>query len=255
MRRASPNRASLNRASFALAALTLACIALFTASPGLDPATSALFYRPATGFWLIGYPSLETLRNVFWSAADLLGLAGLIAFLAARTLPAPQVPPRLWGFVFAVMALGPGVLVNVVVKPIWGRARPADTTLFGGAHTYSRAFALSDQCHFGCSFVSGESASAVAMSLILGMLFWHGRGRTTHAALIITLTLAALVASALRVMTGRHFLSDITFGGLLAAATFLALFHWMRIADTLPALTTTAIRADLTALARPLTRR
>ena len=245
----------MRRASRALAALTLACIALFAAAPGLDPAISALFYRPETGFWLLGYPTLETIRNVFWSGADLLALAGLIAYLFARMLPAPQVPPRLWGFVFAVMALGPGVLVNFVVKPIWGRARPADTTLFGGAHTYSRAFALSDQCHFACSFVSGESASAVAMSLILGALFWHGRSRTTHAALSVILTLAAILASALRVMTGRHFLSDVTFGGLLAAATFLALFHRMRIADALPQLTSAALRADLAALTRRLTRR
>jgi lipid A 4'-phosphatase len=125
---------------------------------------------------------------------------------------------QLWVMITALFILGPGVLVNLVLKSVSGRARPADVTLFGGDANFTPAWLFSDQCVSNCSFVSGEGSGAAAL-VISGVLvllelrsrlgdFWLRIGTTA-------LVLLGVMAAAQRVATGRHFLSDTVFAILL----------------------------------------
>lgn len=235
---------------FLTLALLLA-IAVFLLFPGLDPAVSGLFYRAGQGFWLSRAPWVMDLRTAYWVFGDTLGLLGLALMLLWLAIGRDRkVPARLWGFAFAAMALGPGVLVNFVFKPIWGRARPADTTLFGGPHQFTPFFAPANQCHWGCSFVSGEGAANAVTALLIGIFLWpllQRRGRIVAA---LALTAFAAFGSALRVMAGRHFLSDIVFGSFLSAYVTWWLYHRMDIAAARAALTREALSHDLRRLFR-----
>lgn len=200
-----------------LALFTVLAGLVFALWPGLDLDVSGLFFRAGHGFPLAADATLQHLRMALWGTGDALGLAagamwGLAAFLGGAVL---GIGARVWGFVFLAMALGPGLAVNAVIKPLWGRARPADVAAFGGSHGFTPALIPADQCHWACSFVSGEATEAAVLALAIGVLLrarWSAPMRWLWPLQVALVVLAA----GLRVATGRHFLSDVVFGALVA---------------------------------------
>ena len=120
------------------------------------------------------------------------------------------------------------MLINLVIKPLWGRARPAATTEFGGSLIYTTPFQLSDQCHRACSFVSGETSAlfpcaTVFCLLVLpllrpGMRLWAMAG----------IGFLAISGSLLRIAFGGHFLSDVIFSAVISTLLTLVFFLAMR---------------------------
>ncbi|MCB6180049.1 phosphatase PAP2 family protein [Rhodobacter sp. Har01] len=205
---------------------------LFSALPQLDLRASAAFFDPATRrFVLDGWPPAEALRNAVWNLSIVVALAALALSLVAalrRSRRVLGVPFRAWAYVVAVYALAVGVLVENLLKRGWGRARPPQITEFGGEAAFTPVNVLSGACVRNCSFVSGEVAGAVALSLGLAVLLaWAGpRLPGALRAPLWALTLAAPVfVMAQRFLSGRHFLSDVLlaalFTGLVAAVLAL----------------------------------
>lgn len=124
--------------------------------------------------------------------------------------------------------LGPGLIVNGALKNGWGRARPADIAEFGGDGVFTQAFHMVGTCTRNCSFVSGEAALAMAVALVL----WQVAGRAGLAGprLAATLAVFVTVTSLMRVVTGRHFLSDVVF-----ACLFMAMLARVMLHKTVPA--------------------
>lgn len=116
----------------------LAASALFVAFPGLDIATSRFFYDGA-GFPVTAIPAVEALRVALWSAEDVWFLVALSFAVLARRGTALGLASRDWLFQALVFALGPGFLVNGILKRTWGRARPFMTEDFGGAAQFTPA--------------------------------------------------------------------------------------------------------------------
>lgn len=232
--------------------LSLLCAGLlFPALPQIDLGLSRLFYTPGHGFELAGLPVARLAREIFRAAGNLIGVLALLCLLASwRIGPARQVPARTWLYGLLLPALGPGLLVNLVIKPLWGRARPADVLPFGGPHSFSAALVPSDQCSWACSFVSGEAAAAAALSILLGLLLWHAVSARGRIWLVAILTLYALLVGGLRIAMGRHFLSDVVFGYLVTGFTAVALFRALHLAEALPHLTPARLRADIRTLLR-----
>ncbi|PFG64867.1 membrane-associated PAP2 superfamily phosphatase [Thioclava sp. ES.031] len=194
---------------------------LFRFVPELDLGVAGLFYRAGEGFSVITNPLWEWLRQRIWDVSIVLFLVSLVAWpwagLRHRTVL--RLPARIWAFICLLYLLGPIVVVNGVLKANSGRARPADVDLFGGAHHFSLAGTFTDQCSRNCSFVSGEVAAAVA----LGLLIWLGaelsRLRLPRWGLRYLRAIGVFVAVFIilqRVGTGRHFLSDAYFAGLVS---------------------------------------
>ncbi len=236
-------------------ALVLA-VATFAIAPELDVAVSTLFYRMDAGFWLAAIPTLQVLREVFRAAENLFGVAGGLVLVMSLWLgPDRRISARLWGFWFAAMALGPGIAVNAAIKPFWGRARPADTTLFGGHDTFTPALLPTDQCSWGCSFVSGEAAGAAGLAIVVGVLIWQVLAPRTRSILVVGLGAFVVLASGLRIAMGRHFLSDVVFGWLVAAYTAWILYAALRIPEALRSLTRAALMSDLKGLAARISAR
>jgi lipid A 4'-phosphatase len=202
------------------AVIFVSMIVLFILAPSIDIAVSGAFFRADDGFYLANNEFLTTFRFAMWRlmlvflcVSMMLMLIGLLwrrDIFGIRT--------QLWVMITALFILGPGVLVNLVLKSVSGRARPADVTLFGGDANFTPAWLFSDQCVSNCSFVSGEGSGAAAL-VISGVLvllelrsrlgdFWLRIGTTA-------LVLLGVMAAAQRVATGRHFLSDTVFAILL----------------------------------------
>lgn len=193
---------------------TLFLTALFLALPGIDLAVSDAFHRAGSGFWLSENPILRGLRK---SSSYVMG-AALIAALAAILLASrgaghrSAVLARKGGFLLLGFALGPGLLVNGVLKSLWGRPRPVHIQPFGGDVGYEPVWRISEACASNCSFVSGESSSAAWMVAVLVLV-----PRRWRLAAGLPLVLYAIMLSLNRIAFGGHFLSDVLLSWSLTA--------------------------------------
>lgn len=208
---------------------------VFSLWPVLDFWASAAFYSAEGGFPAARIHILEEVRQGIWTVAMLpvwLALAAL--FLAAATgqgLATREgvtlwLPVRLWAFVLVLYLLGPGLLVNGILKAHWGRARPDTTELFGSTAHFTPALQPASECARNCSFASGEAAVVAAFGIAAGLaLVYHAPGlsrRRLRQGLWLAIGVV-LAGSVMRVAMGRHFLSDVIFALLIVAgvAVFL----------------------------------
>lgn len=188
----------------------------FAAYPAIDPLIAGLFFD---GKGWAGSPASDLLRFALWRFSALVLLAAFVLWLTAliRKRPALGGSARAWGLIVLTYALGPGLVADGLLKRFWGRARPADVTGFGGAADFTPPWLPTDQCLSNCSFVSGEvsGATATAIALIIMLGFWRDRLSPLAYRLLAAAALALPLLSALqRMVTGRHFLSDVIFAAL-----------------------------------------
>lgn len=199
-----------------LGALALLAGVVFTVWPQIDLAAARLFFQD--GRWIASdHPGVEGFRRLaailafgapvvailFWLLGRLIGRAG--GGRAALVL-------------VLTMALGTGLIVNLGFKDHWGRARPSQIVEFGRDRVFTPALMPADQCRRNCSFASGEVAMGFGL-VVLALLVRRRR----LLALVPGLALGAIMAVA-RMAAGGHFLSDVIFAGLIAAATGLAVY-------------------------------
>lgn len=104
-------------------------------------------------------------------------------------------------YIFLVLSIAPGLIVNFTLKENWGRARPAQIINFGGDKEFTPAFVISDQNGF--SFSSGHTAAAFSL---VGFAILAKKRRRFW--LYLTIIYGVLVSIA-RMAAGGHFLSDV----------------------------------------------
>lgn len=223
-----PRTRWLRRSSGAAAAAVLGFSILFLAAPQIDLWASGLFWSPA-GFELAQSPLLKALRK---SSSWVLGLillgvlATLISHAVRRDWAALGAARRCW-FLLAGLAVGPGLVVNTVLKDGWGRPRPNAVDVFGGEAPYVPVWEISDWCERNCSFVSGEASSAawmVAAAVVLAPARWR-------MGVIWSAVVYAVALSLNRLAFGGHFLSDIVLSWAVTAL-ILSLLAQVMLAPT-----------------------
>ena len=108
------------------------------------------------------------------------------------------------------------LVVNVVLKNMWGRARPNDVSYFNGFQDFTPWYKISDACSSNCSFVSGDSS--VGFFLIV---FYFITKKNAY--LYLGLILGSLLGF-IRIAAGGHFFSDIIFSQIVVTVTILVSF-------------------------------
>jgi lipid A 4'-phosphatase len=210
-------------------ALWMLIAALFLLMPGIDLATSHLFYDGAQGFFLAGWLPLRAVEgSVPWIVRLMIALAVIAAgWLALAGRPLWRLDRKTLIFLVAAIALGPGLIANTVLKDHWGRARPAQITEFGGARQYTAAPLPAAQCERNCAFVSGHAALGFSLVSFALLLPFGGRRKVAIAAALGFGALVGLV----RIAAGRHFLSDVVYAGLIVFATSWLLYQLIVVRD------------------------
>ena len=209
----------------------LLAAAISIAFPGLDLGASTLFYDDADGFWLRDNALMHAYRDMFNAMSISLAAISLVLWgLSARQGPVLGISYRVWAFISLLYLLGPGLLVNGLLKAHWGRARLADVMEFGGDRSFTRVLEISDQCERNCSFVSGEGSSAAAFFISLLVLSAYIPGRRARDIVLTCGFAIALFAAELRVVKGRHFVSDTLFAALFVSLVAL-LLAWLLLRD------------------------
>lgn len=188
---------------------------LFAIWPSTDIWVSKLFVQADGSFWLSKSTIAEDIRIPIWLASVVLAaLAAAMLGLSLLRGAKAHGAWRLWAFITTLYVVGPGLLVNVLLKQNWGRARPVAVEAFGGDKTFTPPFEIAGQCSINCSFVSGEAASAAVMVIVLAVLFSNSCQKQWRQVMFVVLGALFVLASGMRVASGRHFLSDVLFAGL-----------------------------------------
>ena len=114
-------------------------------------------------------------------------------------------------------ALGPGLVINGMLKPVWGRPRPHQVELFGGTRSY-RPWWQPGHLGGGKSFSSGHAAAGYVLVAGAYLVVQRRRGLATGGALLY----GSLVGFA-RIVDGAHFVSDVLWSGSLMCFTVATL--------------------------------
>jgi len=183
----------------------LACFLLFSlvvaSFPAIDIGISRLFYQggfPRDQWW---QSFLHDTLNWFLG----LSLGSVVAlYILGKILKRKifNVDGRRVVYLFAVLIIGAGLVVNWTLKDNFGRARPRDVAEFGGHKIFTPAFVVSRECRSNCSFSSGDAAGGFfAIALVFAL------ARRNRAALAAGLAVG-VVESMARISSGAHFFSD-----------------------------------------------
>jgi lipid A 4'-phosphatase len=157
---------------------------------------------------------LKTLRqhNVNLTLATLAVCVGALALKLVRPRVGMLVPPRVVLLLVTTFALGPGLLVNGVLKEHWSRPRPGAVVELGGTMRFVPWWDTRGTCKHNCSFVSGEASSAFAMLAPAAVVPPPLQYPAIGAALLY-----GTMVSVGRVAVGGHFPSDVILAGVLTA--------------------------------------
>lgn len=217
------------RTALPYAGLCALIAALFLWAPGIDVAVSRLFYDSGDGFFLADWLPVRVVEaSVPWIVRGMIALAVAAIFrLSVLRRPLWRLDRKALIFLITAMVVGPGLIANTALKDHWGRARPYQIAEFGGAHQFTPAPLPADQCERNCAFVSGHAALGFALVGFALLLPSGGRRRVAIAA---ALGFGALVGFA-RIAAGRHFLSDVTYAGLIVVATSWLLYELIVVRD------------------------
>lgn len=206
---------TLKRSRIILAAFTTISL-LLAAFPRIDIYISGIFYRAngfARGLWW------QTLLHdgLTWflcvSLGAVVGIYGTNRILKRNLF---NIDGRKVVYLLLVLIIGAGLIVNVVFKDHFGRARPRDVAEFGGAKIFTPAFVVAGQCNSNCSFSSGDAAGGFfAIALVMAL-------RRRRSLFLAALAFGGLMSLA-RISSGAHFFSD----------TVVSFFVMLIVADVL----------------------
>ncbi|MEZ5647723.1 MAG: phosphatase PAP2 family protein [Alphaproteobacteria bacterium] len=175
--------------------------------PRLDIGISNIFFLAPTQFILTDHPGAEVFRTlmsvIIWGLG--IGLAIILVLNITKGRRFLGLDKRQIIFIYLCFLIGPGLVVNLMLKEHWGRARPSHIVELGGNKTFSPVFTPSVACTTNCSFASGEAALGFGF-VSFGLL----RPKPYKRAIFLGLGMGILI-SLIRLMAGGHFLSDISF--------------------------------------------
>jgi lipid A 4'-phosphatase len=196
---------------------------LFAAFPFWDLEIAGLFFDPtAAKFPLSIDYSANIIRRIANWIPFLLLAPAVFVLLRKLALPSSKMlmAPSVVVFLVGSFLLGPGLTSNLLLKENWGRPRPNFVQQFAGSETFQPWWHPSSACKRNCSFVSGEASQA----------FWAVAPASLTPPQIRPFALGGAVlfgtaVGAMRVVFGRHFLTDIVFAGVITIAIVMALYR------------------------------
>ncbi len=213
----------MNRTGLLITLAIAAVIGLvFGLFPQFDIAISRPFYGIVDGnynmFAVRLWPKMMLVHFVTLRAVFLLVVPGVLALVGKLIMPRRRmvISARAAVFLVTTMLLGPGLLVNVVLKDHWGRPRPIDIVQYGGDQHFVAWWDPRGDCPANCSFVSGDVSTAAwtFAPAVLAPPQW--RALAYGAALVFTTAMAGI-----RLAEGGHFFTDTVFAGVF---TFLIIW-------------------------------
>jgi lipid A 4'-phosphatase len=189
---------------------------IFILYPQIDITVSSLFYD-GKHFYLADNPIVR----LIYKSPYLLGYAiillipfGIYQRLFKKHQNLLSIKANL--YIQSVFWIGVGVIVNLIFKDNFGRARPHTIIEFGGDKIFTNAYTISDQCTTNCSFVCGHASFGFAF---IAFYFLYKKSWMLNA----TLAYGGLLGVG-RLLQGGHFFSDVILSFFFVYFSALALY-------------------------------
>ena len=204
-------------------------LAIFTAifaSTDLDLTIQSQFYNSETG-WFHADDLWATLAYDYGEIPALIaGFGGIILLIAGIWIRKLRTYRRLFLFLAVSLALGPGLIINGILKEQVGRPRPKNIEEFGGQQPFVHVGTLfSDEP--GKSFPSGHASMGLYW---LGLAYYFSRIRRIRPSQIALAAglLHGAIMSLGRIAQGGHFFSDVVWSaGIVFFTATLVCDGWL----------------------------
>jgi lipid A 4'-phosphatase len=198
---------------------------------GVDTIVSGYLYSYSAG-WAFGdeFP-WRILYNYGVAPAYAIAVLSLALLIAGCIKENAARYRRISIYCLLVFLLGPGLIVNVILKDHWGRPRPRQVDLFGGSMQYQYVW-QHGYAGTGKSFPSGHAAAGFFLITPFFALR-HRKRRLARIFLVLGIGYGSLMGIG-RIAQGGHFLSDVVGSGVIVYAVGLSmarLFGYGRTAD------------------------
>jgi lipid A 4'-phosphatase len=194
----------------------------------VDMRVAQSFFDPQAHAWPTATLTPFVLANKYGQLAGwipaLLAIGVLCASIWKKDLSHLRKPSL---FLILLLALGPGVLVNTILKDQWGRPRPNQVEEFGGKDQYRPPGLIGPKGDRRTSFPSGHAAMGFFFTAPYFILLARRR-RAAYLWLSGGVCFGLFVGLA-RMVKGAHWASDIlwSFGTVYLVAYALA--RWLKL--------------------------
>ena len=209
----------------------LILISLIIRWSDLDLRVAGLFYDESQDLWTyeLAQPWLTIYRQGTLPSFIVGVMGALVAVFGRWVLPRREwrqsVEIRRAGwFLFLMLLIGPGLIVNVGFKHLWGRPRPLQCSVFGGEKEFLPVGTWATEPSRNSSFPSGHAAVAF---YLIAPAFVVGRHRPrAKVAWLIGGFLFGCGMGLTHVVQGGHFVSDVVWAGGMVYFTGVVL-SWL----------------------------
>lgn len=197
----------------------------------LDMQMAALFYYPdhLNDHWpLKQLPLVKLMFDYAFEFLVSLGVLAFLVFLGSFFIQHLSTWRYKSLYIVLVIAIGPGLVVNLIVKDHWGRPRPVHIQDFGGQYEYIPPAKIGHTPEK--SFVCGHCSVAYSFFAVYFLA-------QNHKLIYLLLTLAfAWTMGFTRMAAGGHFISDILWSGYLVFLVAYGLYYgwYLRISKPDP---------------------
>jgi lipid A 4'-phosphatase len=208
-----------------LASLALGLLVgvVFAVYPIIDLKVASLFFDPEKAKFPIAYGyAWNTVREVANWIPFLLLAPAVFALLRKIVFPNSKmlISPSVVIFLLGSFIIGPGLISNFALKEHWGRPRPNAVHQFAGSADFQPWWRPSHECARNCSFASGEASQAFWVVAPASLTPPQVRPVAMGAAVVFGATVGGM-----RIIFGRHFISDVIFAGIITIAIVMALYR------------------------------
>ncbi|WP_461834543.1 phosphatase PAP2 family protein [Desulfothermus sp.] len=199
-------------------------LSLILSSENIEVKLLKYFYDPTTGWFLKNSHPWDFLYHFGPLPAIFMAVGGFLAFLGGFFSERLKKYKRSSLFLVLVMIIGPGLIVNTLLKDHWGRPRPRQTKQFNGKLDY-HPFWKKGKAGTGKSFPSGHAS----MGFYLFTPYFILRKKNkllAYSFLTLGLCTGSLIGLA-RMIQGGHYITDILYSGLIVYLTAVIISRFL----------------------------
>lgn len=195
----------------------------------IDMQIQRFFYHADSGWWLAEHSLVQFIYH-YGNIPALLLVFGAIILLGLSYGSAKYVKWRKIGlFIVLCLAIGPGLIVNTVLKDNWGRPRPRNLSEFGGKYQYEKILSIDPESD-GKSFPCGHAT----MGYFLFVPWFVFRASTVRKrkfaiAFLWIGIVYGIGIGIVRIIQGGHFASDVLWAGPVVYLSAAFIFYLLQM--------------------------
>lgn len=196
---------------------------------GWDLKFQDIFWDDLGAAWLgKTNPNAQMLYHYGVTPAIAISFMGLIILMLGYFIKRLTAYRKIALYLFLVLAIGNGLVVNGLFKEYWGRPRPAQIVNYNGIQSFEPSLCI-DLNSTGKSFPCGHATMGFYF-LAVGLLFKAGRKRN---AIFAAALVFGLVIGIARSSMGGHFITDTAWAAIMMWVVIKGLYHKIGLNENL----------------------